>query len=184
MIKRNAIFLDRDGTINIEKNYLYKIEDWEWIPGAIEAICSFRGAGYAVVIVTNQAGIARGFYSEEDLLRLNKFISEQLAAYGTRIDAFYHCPHHPEFTGECECRKPKAGMLLRAAEELNLDLTQSWMIGDQITDIQAAEAAGVKSLMVRAGYGAGDSIKIPSATLIFPAISDMAAYVINLTQKT
>lgn len=175
--KRPAIFLDRDGTINVEKHYLYKLEDWEWIPGAIETIGEFNKAGYSVVIVSNQAGIARGYYGEVDLQRLNQFIQKELAKTGAQVDRFYHCPHHPEFTGECDCRKPKCGMLLRATLELNLDLTRSWLIGDKLTDIQAARAAGVKAVMVRTGYGVYDGKKLGNNTLIFNTISEAGKHI-------
>lgn len=152
------MFLDRDGTINVEKNYLYRIEDWEWIDGAPEAIRQFNQSGFKVVVVSNQAGIARGMYGRADVDNLHAFVSAGLRKIGATIDAFYYCPHHPE-CGEartCSCRKPSPGMFLRAAEELNIDLSRSWMIGDRLVDVQAAKAANVASILVRTGYGATD----------------------------
>ena len=111
---KHAIFLDRDGTINVEKNYLHRIEDWEWIPGATKAIRNFNEAGYLVVVVTNQAGVARSLYGEEEVRRLHEFIDSELAKEDALINAYYICPHHPDF-GEktnCDCRKPRPGMLL------------------------------------------------------------------------
>ena len=172
-----AVFLDRDGTINVEKNYLYKIEDWEWIPGAIETIRAFNEAGYRVVIITNQAGIARGYYSEGDLIRLNDFISKQLAKAGAKVDGYYHCPHHPEFTGNCACRKPMPGMLLNAARDLDIDLTRSWMIGDRLLDMQAAKAAGVQPILVRTGYGNAEVEKLPPGHLVFDSIINAGKYI-------
>lgn len=150
-----AVFLDRDGTINVEKNYLYRIEDWEWIPGAETAIAQLNLAGFLVVVVSNQAGIARGFYTEEDVSNLHLQVSANLMHHGGKIDAFYYCPHHPDH-GEnraCKCRKPKPAMLLEAARSLNIDLGNSWMVGDKVIDLLAAKAAGVRGILVQTGYG-------------------------------
>ena len=117
-----AVFLDRDGTINLDKGYVHRIEDWEWIPWAINAIVALKKAGYLVVIITNQAGIARVLYGETDMIALHILVNEQLKLYGVEIDGFFHCPHHPEFfeIRECECRKPKPGMIIDASKEFNL----------------------------------------------------------------
>ncbi len=154
-----AVFLDRDGTINVEKTYLHRIEDWEWVDGAPEAIRQFNHAGFKVVVVSNQAGIARGMYSHADVDNLHAFVSSELGKIGASIDAFYYCPHHPEYGEErsCSCRKPSPGLLLRAANELDIDLSRSWMIGDKLIDIQAAKAASVNSILVRTGYGAKEA---------------------------
>ena len=160
---RHAVFLDRDGTINLEKNYLYRIGDWEWIPGVAKAIRSFNEAGYLVVVVINQAGVARGLYGEEEVRRLHKFIDSELAKEDALIDAYYICPHHPDFGGQtnCDCRKPQPGMLPSAAKELCIDLASSWLVGDKISDIEAAEAAGVTPILVSTGYGQEDSLHLP-----------------------
>ena len=176
---RKAVFLDRDGTINIEKNYLYRIEEWEWIPGAMEAIRAFNAAGFLVVVVTNQAGIARGLYTEQELKTLHTFVDGEVKKADAKIDRYYYCPHHPEFTDPCECRKPKPGMLLRAAKELNIDLGKSWMIGDRITDMQAAEEAGVKSLMVRTGYGQSEAQLLSKNQRIFANLADASSYILH-----
>ena len=156
--KRPAVFLDRDGTINIEKEYLYKVEDFEFIPGAPEAICVLKEAGFLVVVVTNQSGVARGYYTLQDVHRLHEHMQEQLAIVGTEVDAFYICPHHPEkgngeYLLDCDCRKGRPGMLLQAAEDFGIDLKRSFMVGDKIADIQAAEGAGCKPILVLTGYG-------------------------------
>lgn len=155
---QSAIFLDRDGTINVEKNYLYRIEDWEWIPGAQAAIKKFKELGYRVIVVSNQAGIARGFYGSLDVDHLHAYVQQELHSLGTSIDAFYYCPHHPEYGlyRSCECRKPKPGMLLSAAKELNINLEKSWMLGDKYIDLLAAHAAGVRGALVQTGYGKQD----------------------------
>ena len=126
---RPAVFLDRDGTINVEKNYLYRYEEWEWIAGAQDAIARLNKLGFLVVVVTNQAGIARGLYQEQDVERLHQLIAAELKESGATIDAFYFCPHHPDFTDACSCRKPSSGMILEAARNLHIDLSRSWMVG-------------------------------------------------------
>jgi len=154
---RPAVFLDRDGTINVEKNYLFKYEEWEWIAGAQDSIARLNKLGFLVVVVTNQAGIARGLYQERDVERLHQLISAELKESGAAIDAFYFCPHHPDFGGTCICRKPSSGMILEAARDLHIDLSRSWMVGDKISDIEAGHAAGISTVLVRTGYGENES---------------------------
>ena len=158
-----AVFLDRDGTINVEKNYLYRIEDFEFIPGAPEAIKRLKDAGFLIVVVTNQSGVARGYYSLEDVDRLHTHIQDELNRYDTSIDAFYVCPHHPtdgegEYLLECDCRKGNPGMLLQAAEDMGVDLKHSWMVGDKAADIEAGGRAGCRSILVETGYGDVDNV--------------------------
>jgi D-glycero-D-manno-heptose 1,7-bisphosphate phosphatase len=150
-----AVFLDRDGTINVEKNYLHRVEDWEWIPGAPEAIARLNEAGYLVVVVTNQAGIARGLYTELDVQVLHAHISAELEMRGARVDAYYYCPHHPLYgeRQDCNCRKPKPGMLFEAVRKMGIDLESSWLVGDKLIDMQAANAADVSGILVQTGYG-------------------------------
>lgn len=174
-----AVFLDRDGTINVEKNYLYRFEDWEWIPGAKEAIRIFNQAGYRVVVVSNQAGIARGIFKPSDVERLHLSVQHELASLGITIDAFYYCPHHPDFSGNCICRKPAPGMLVQASLDLNLDLTRSWMIGDKLVDVQAGHAAGVLSVLVRTGYGGGEQKRVGKETRLFESIFYAAEFIVT-----
>lgn len=176
-----AVFLDRDGTINVEKNYLYRIEDWEWIPGAVEAIRAINRAGYLVVVVTNQAGVARGLYGEEDVKRLHAFVDTELASEGTLINAYYVCPHHPSFGDQldCACRKPLPGMILRARNELFIDLAASWLIGDKLSDIEAAQAAGVTPILVRTGYGKTDSPRLPADVRIEEDLAAACRYILS-----
>ncbi|MGE4578844.1 MAG: D-glycero-beta-D-manno-heptose 1,7-bisphosphate 7-phosphatase [Desulfuromonadales bacterium] len=155
---QRAVFLDRDGTINVEKDYLHRLEDFEFIPGAIEAIKRLKESGFLIVVVTNQSGIARGYFTEDDVNRLHAHLQKELARYGTGVDAFYFCPHHPDFgtkagEGDCNCRKGKPGMLLQAATDWNIDLTASIMIGDKHADLEAGRAAGCYTILVRTGYG-------------------------------
>ena len=172
-----AVFLDRDGTINVENNYLYRVEDWEWIPGTKEAIRKFKQSGYKVVVVSNQAGIARGIFESSDVERLHTFVQQELACIGTSIDAFYYCPHHPNYSGNCSCRKPAPGMLVQASLDLNLDLTRSWMIGDKLIDVQAGRAAGVQSMIVRTGYGVGEQECIGPETRVFDSLFYAAEFI-------
>ncbi len=138
-----ALFLDRDGVINIEKNYLYKAEDFEFIEGVFDLCRYYIDKGFYIVVVTNQSGIARGYYSEEDFARLTQWMNECFLEHDIHVDGVYYCPHHPDISGECNCRKPKPGMLLKAAEDLNIDLEHSVLVGDSERDIHAAHAAGV-----------------------------------------
>lgn len=166
-VGRPAVFLDRDGTLNVEKNYLYRFEDWEWIPGAVEAIRRINSMGYLAIVVTNQAGIARGYYGEEDVQRLHFQVNGALADAGARIDAFYICPHHPEHgdVRDCSCRKPGIGMLTRAQCEFGIGLEASWLVGDKLSDIEAGKRAGVTPILVRTGYGAVESLNLKHGEL-------------------
>lgn len=145
---RQAAFLDRDGVINLDRAYVSRWEDFTFVPGAIDAMRRLKKAGYALVVVTNQSGIARGYYSEAQYQALTAAMKQALADAGAAVDAVYHCPHHPkgqlaELAIDCDCRKPAPGMILRAAKDLNLSLADSILVGDKPSDIEAARAAGV-----------------------------------------
>ncbi len=145
---RKAAFLDRDGVINKDKGYVHKWEDFEFIPGAIEGMLKLQNAGYALIIVTNQSGLARGYYSEDQYKALSDSLCLHLAQHGVTIDGIFHCPHHPEgsvpsLTKICDCRKPAPGLLIKAAIQLKLDLANSILIGDKQSDIDAAKVAGL-----------------------------------------
>ena len=134
-----AIFLDRDGTINVEKGYLYKIIDFEFLPGAIEGLKILQNNGFTLIIITNQSGIARGYYTEKDFQILNTWMIETLRNKGVNIGAVYYCPHHPdgkiaEYKKDCNCRKPKLGMYTKAIKDYKIDLSSSFVIGDKIRD--------------------------------------------------
>lgn len=143
-----AAFFDRDGTINVDNGHVYKIEDFEFIKGIPEFIKKKNDEGYIVIVVTNQAGIAKGMYREEDMHILHKHINEELALIGGHIDAFYFCPHHPDYTGSCNCRKPKTGMIEKAITDWDIDVTQSVLYGDKASDIECGEKCGIKSILV------------------------------------
>ncbi len=138
-----ALFLDRDGVINVEKEYLYKIEDVEFVPGIFELCRHYQEQGYLIIVVTNQSGIARGLYSEADFELVSVWMREQFSQRGIRISAIYHCPHHPDYTGVCTCRKPQPQMLFDAAQRFHIDMARSLLIGDNERDIEAGIAAGV-----------------------------------------
>jgi len=153
-----AIFLDRDGTLIEEVGYLQRLEDIQIYPEAFEAVEKINRSGARAIVITNQSAIARGLIDKEDLEQLHRFISDEFRQKGARIDAFYHCPHHPtEGTGAntrtCDCRKPQPGLLLCAAQDLQLDLEASHMIGDTLRDIEAGHRAGCRSILVKTGYG-------------------------------
>lgn len=157
MMKR-AVFLDRDGTINTEVGYLNHPDQVELIPRAGAAVKLLNQSGFIVIVITNQAGIARGLVREELLPAIHEKLAQLLQQKGAAIDGFYYCPHHPEGVVEqyritCDCRKPLPGMLLRAARELNIDLAASYVIGDKSCDIELGRNAGARSILVLTGYG-------------------------------
>lgn len=156
-----VVFLDRDGTLNEEVHYLHRTGDLKLLPGAAEAVARFNKAGYRVIVVTNQAGVARGYYTEEDVKRLHSYLNGELVKSGAHIDGFYYCPHHPEhgigeYKKDCACRKPGTGMLEQAAADLpaGIDKARSVMIGDKLIDTEAGHRFGIKSILVGTGYGA------------------------------
>lgn len=178
-----AVFLDRDGTINIDKGYVHRLEDWEWISGAIDAIVALKNTGFLVIVITNQAGIARGYYDETDMNNLHTMINKELKKHGAKIDGFYHCPHHSDFGEErkCECRKPLPGMIYKAVRDFNIDLSRSWLIGDKASDIQAGQAAGVKTILVLTGYGNKDRPLIADDDICVTDITIASRYIISMT---
>jgi D-glycero-D-manno-heptose 1,7-bisphosphate phosphatase len=153
-----GLFLDRDGTINEEVDYLSSPHQVQLIPRAAEAIREANRLGLKVIVISNQSGIARGMFTEEDLAIVNSAIYRLLEQQDAHIDALYYCPHYPggttpPYNTECDCRKPKIGMLRRAQEELRIDLSKSFVIGDKISDIQTGNNAGSASILVLTGYG-------------------------------
>jgi len=155
------VFLDRDGTINEEVGYLSKLEQLRLIPGAAQAIRRLNDAHYLVVLVTNQSGIARGYFSEEFVRETHELLKAMLAREGARIDAAYYCPHHPKagdssYTRMCECRKPGIGMIEQAVSDLRIDVRNSFVIGDKWSDVELGQRAGAHAILVGTGYGADD----------------------------
>ena len=159
---RPGVFLDRDGTVIVEKHYLSHPDDVELLPTAGETIARLNSLGIPVAIVTNQAGIARGFFPESQIAEVHARLDELLGRFGAQIDRYEYCPHHPEeglgdYKIDCDCRKPKPGMLIRSASNLDVDLSRSLMVGDRLGDLQAGVNAGCLSALVRTGYGASVS---------------------------
>lgn len=155
-MKAKAVFLDRDGVLNVDVDYLYKIDDFQWVDEAPEALVYLVKQGYHLFVVTNQSGIARGYYTVDDMQQLHAHMQQELQKYGVLIEKFYYCPHHQEgkvaeYAIECDCRKPKPGMLLQAMAEYAIDKEQSFLIGDSKRDIDAAQAAGIKGFLFTGG---------------------------------
>jgi len=140
---KKALFLDRDGVVNVEKDYVYRVEDFEFMDGIFDVCRHFQSKGYIIVIITNQSGIARGYYTEDDFRTLTDWMVGEFRKEGIVIAGVYHCPHHPDITGECECRKPKPGLILKAKADHDINLAGSVLVGDSERDIEAGEAAGV-----------------------------------------
>lgn len=168
---RRALFLDRDGVININHGYVHDAEHTDWLPGIFELCRDAQGMGYWPVVVTNQAGIARGLYDEATFLAYTAWVHEQFAAIGTRLLATYYCPHHPTegtsaYRQACGSRKPGAGMLIRAAEDLAIDLGNSLLVGDSESDLMAARAAGIPGAFMVEG-------RLPSFRNIAPRHTEL-----------
>jgi D-glycero-D-manno-heptose 1,7-bisphosphate phosphatase len=146
-----TVFLDRDGVINKEVGYLHKIQDFEFIDGVFEACLYFKSLNYQIIVVTNQSGIGRGYYDEDDFHIINNWMLGQFKNKGIEILDVFFCPHDPE--SNCDCRKPKPGMLNQANEKHNIDMEKSWMIGDKEADVAAANSAGIKNtILVKSGH--------------------------------
>jgi len=177
--QRKAVFLDRDGTINRDTGYLYRIEDLELFPWATEAIHRLNQAGYLVVVVTNQSGVARGMYDLTEVHKLHEEIDRRLAVNEARIDRYYICPHYPDADHEnygvtCDCRKGQPGMLLQAAMELGIDLKRSFMIGDKQSDVEAGLKAGCTSILL--------AERSPHGMLTFPDLLNACNYIIGMNK--
>jgi len=161
-----AVFLDRDGTIIVERGYLSRLDQIELFPWSAEAIRVLKDAGFAVVIVTNQAGIARGFFDESFVRSAHVHLDRLLRAQGAVVDGYYYCPHHPDgavdrYRMTCECRKPGAGMVRRAAADLGLDVARSFVVGDKWLDVGLARNAGATGVLLRTGYAGTDAPSPP-----------------------
>ncbi|MCG9965305.1 MAG: D-glycero-beta-D-manno-heptose 1,7-bisphosphate 7-phosphatase [Shewanella sp.] len=177
-----AVFLDRDGVINKDHGYVHQVDDFEYIEGVFEACLALKQQGYKLVVVTNQSGIARGMYTEDQFHSLTEWMDWNFADKGVELDGIYYCPHHNEkgigeYKVDCDCRKPKPGMLLDAAKFLKIDLSQSVMVGDKADDMLAAKAAGVPTrILVRTGKAIADE---SDASVVLDSIADVPAFLKN-----
>lgn len=172
-----AVFLDRDGVINVDRGFTYRVEDFEFIDGVFVACKRFAALGYRLIVVTNQSGIGRGFYSEQDFSILTDWMRDQFNSRGIALDAVYFCPHHPEqgqgsYKQSCHCRKPKPGMLLRGIAEFGLEPGHCVMFGDKASDLEASRAAGIgRNVLINAG-GAGAADGAVLADEVWQSIAD------------
>jgi len=167
---KKALFIDRDGVINVEKNYLHKQEDFEFIDGVFKSLRFFHEKGYLLIVITNQSGIGRGYYTEEEYQKLTLWMIEEFAANGVDIAKVYHCPHVEK--DECECRKPNPGMIVSAQKEFGIDLENSWLIGDKESDIEAGINAGVGTLVIaKSGHQIDESAT--KADLVVDSIAQL-----------
>jgi D-glycero-D-manno-heptose 1,7-bisphosphate phosphatase len=182
MEMNKALFLDRDGVVNIEKNYIYKIEDFEFIDGIFELVRYFKDKGFKIIVITNQAGIARGFYSEDDYNQLNNWMLSEFKKRDSAIDEVYFCPFHlekgiGEYKKDSYDRKPNPGMIFKARDEFNLNLTNSWLIGDKESDIQAGINAGVGKNIFLGITSGGDSVSLSPDILRFESLDSIYDYI-------
>ncbi len=160
-MKNKAVFLDRDGTINEEMGYINHLSRFRIFPFTAKAIALLRENGYKIIVVTNQAGVARGYFTEEQVREVHLFLQNRLSKENAQIDKIYYCPHHPtegngKYKKTCVCRKPNTGMISKAVEDFDIDLSRSYMIGDRYKDVLFAHKVGLKSIMVLTGYGKGE----------------------------
>lgn len=173
---KKAAFLDRDGVINIDHAYVHKIEEFDWVPGVLEAARTLSNAGYLLVVITNQSGIGRGYYDESDFARLTDWMKARFAEAGAPIAGVYFCPHHPEkanppYRTDCQCRKPHPGMLLKAAADLCIDLPSSIMFGDKPSDMTAGRSAGCLERVLLGTDGIGIPTSSSDATRTFQSLA-------------
>jgi D-glycero-D-manno-heptose 1,7-bisphosphate phosphatase len=176
---RPAVFLDRDGTLIEERNYLDRLDLIAPFPGAAAALTRLRDAGFALVVVTNQAGVARGYFDEDFVRRAHEHLAALLARAGIVLDGYYYCPHHPEGTVDryrrvCRCRKPAPGMVEDATRDLDLDVARSFVIGDKWLDVELAQNAGARGVLVRTGYGADVEAEAPQGVQPFAVVDTLA----------
>ncbi|MGF1760520.1 D-glycero-beta-D-manno-heptose 1,7-bisphosphate 7-phosphatase [Photobacterium sagamiensis] len=176
-----AVFIDRDGVINVDHGYVHTVDDFEYIEGVFDACKKLKEMGYMLVLVTNQAGIARGMYTEDEFLSLTEWMDWNFVDHGVEFDGIYYCPHHPtegqgDYKQDCECRKPKPGMFISARDFLKIDMANSVMIGDKAEDMIAAEAAEVgMKVLVRTGKPLNEQGEL-LATAVLDSVADVPAW--------
>ena len=185
---RPAVFLDRDGTMNLDVGYLSRREDFHWYPWTIEAVRLLNRAGFLVCVTTNQGGIGLGFYDETFLRGLHEEKSAELTAAGARIDGWYYCPHYPtavvdHLRVECDCRKPQPGMIRQAASDFPIDLARSYVVGDKTADVGMANAVGARAILVKTGYGQAELRRydgaVPGVAYVAETLLEAASWVLE-----
>lgn len=174
-----AVFLDRDGTLIEERVYLSDPEQVVLLPGVVSALSDLREAGFKLVVVTNQSGIAQGLYSETEFRTVSNRLDNLLAEAGSPVDATMYCPHHPDFGPACECRKPATGMYHQAASELGLDLADSYYVGDKVADVTPARELGGIGVLVRTGYGEEEAPRVPAGTAVVEDLVGVARLILS-----
>jgi D-glycero-D-manno-heptose 1,7-bisphosphate phosphatase len=177
-----AVFLDRDGTLIEEVGYLDRVERLELYPWTIDAVRALNRAGLRVVLVSNQSGVARGFFTETIVDEVHRALASRLAEGGARLDAYYYCPHHPDgkvtaYAIACECRKPKRGLVDRAVRELGVDPARSFVVGDRWLDVELARSVGARGVLVRTGYGAAEEARAPAGVAADAVVDNLAGAV-------
>ena len=179
-MNKNVVFLDRDGVINKEKNYVYKISDFEFIEGVIEALKQLQTLGFSLIILTNQSGIGRGYYTDSDFKTLNDWMCQTLKDNQVTITDVFYCPHKPDT--DCSCRKPKPGMILEAKKKYDINLENAWLVGDKEIDIQAGLNAGItQTILVRSGHNINESQS--KASYICDDLLEASEQIKNVTSK-
>ena len=176
---RPAVFLDRDGTLIEERVYLADPEGVDLIPKVTDALIALREAGFALVVVTNQSGIARGLYSESDYWSVARRLEEVLLAAGAPVDMTLYCPHHPDFGEACQCRKPNTGMHRDAAKALGLALKNSYYVGDKVADVLPAQELGGTGVLVRTGYGIDEEPRVPDCVMVVDDVQSAARFILG-----
>ncbi len=191
-LDRVGVFLDRDGTLNEEQNYIQKPEQLHLISGAGAAVRKLNARGLATCVISNQSGVARGYLTEEDLIPIHAKLERELARSGGRVDRIYYCPHHPTegkepYNVSCNCRKPKTGMLERGAADLGIELSRSFVIGDSLVDMQAGNAAKATTVLVLTGFGslAREQCRNQNVHVAFtaPTIVEAADFVLDVLDR-
>jgi len=189
-MKSPAVFLDRDGTMVHDTGYLSRLEELRWYPYTIDAIRLLNRAGFLVFVTTNQGGVGLGFYPESFVLQVHEIMHEALAAGGAHVHGWFYCPHHPRATIEalrldCDCRKPNTGMIRQAQAKFDIDISRSFVVGDKITDLGLAYAAGAQGVLVRTGHGEAEIARlgsdIPGAALIADNLMEATAWMLDQT---